>query len=119
MAGIKDKVSAGQDVMGIRLMGPDGSIKDHKMVSDLGEVTLTNEYLISKEFSNSNDFSQWIERQHADSGVSRMDLIIEYCQRRQIDIESISPLINRTLKERIRLEAEEARLMRPTGRLPL
>lgn len=119
MTGIRDKVAAGQDVLGIKLTGSDGNIKDHKMVSDLGEVTLTNEYLISKEFNNANDFSIWIERQHADSGVTRMDLIIEYCQRKQIDIESISPLINRTLKERIRLEAEEAKLMKPTGRLPL
>jgi hypothetical protein len=48
-----------------------------------------------------------------------MDLIIEYCQSRDIDIEAVAPLINKVLKERIRLEAEEARLMKPTGRLPL
>lgn len=118
MSGIKDRIAAGQDIMGIKLMGPDGSIKDHKLVSDEGEVTLTNEFMITREFSSSQEFSQWIEAEHAQTGIPRMDLIIDYCHSRDIDIESISPLINKVLKERIRREAEEARLMKPTGRLP-
>jgi hypothetical protein len=48
-----------------------------------------------------------------------MDIIIDYCQSRDIDIEAVAPLINKVLKERIRLEAEEAKLMKPKGRLPL
>ena len=119
MTGIKDRVAAGQDIMGLKLTGPGGEIKDHKMVSELGEVTLTNEYLISRQFTSANDFSTWVEDQHQQSGVPRMDIVIEYCQRRDIDIESVAPLINRVLKERIRFEAEQARFMQPTGRLPL
>lgn len=119
MSGIIDKIAAGQDVMGLKLLGPDGEIKDHKLVSSDGEVTLTNEFMITREFTSSNDFSTWIENEHQKSGIPRMDLIIEYCHSRDIDIESIAPLINRVLKERIRREAEDARLMQPTGRLPL
>jgi hypothetical protein len=119
MSGIKDRIAAGQDIMGIKLMGPDGTVKDHKLVSDEGEVTLTNEFMITRQFTSSNDFSLWVEKEHRDTGIPRMDLIIEYCQRRDIDIEAVAPLINKVLKERIRLEAEEARLMKPTGRLPL
>lgn len=119
MAGIKDKVSAGQDIMGLKLMGPDGQVKDNRLVDEESEVVLTNEFLISREFSSSHDFSTWVEGVHVKSNVPRMDIIIDYCQTRDIDIESISPLINRVLKEKIRLEAEEAKLMKPTGRLPL
>lgn len=119
MAGIRDKVAAGQDIMGIKLMGPDGAIKDNKLVSDEGEVTLTNEFMITREFSSANDFSVWIEKEHQETGIPRMDLIIEYCQGRDIDIEAVAPLINKVLRERIRKEAEDARLMKPTGRLPL
>ena len=119
MSGIKDRIAAGQDVMGIKLMGPDGEIKDHKLVSDEGEVTLTNEFMITRQFTSSNVFSIWIEKQHQLTGIPLMDIIIDYCQSRDIDIEAVASLINKVLKERIRIEAQEARLMKPTGRLPI
>ena len=75
MAGIKDKIQAGQDVMGLRLTGPDGTIKDHRLVGNEGEVKLTNEFMITKEFGNSNEFSQWVEKEHSTSGVARMDIV--------------------------------------------
>ena len=119
MAGIKDKVSAGQDIMGLKLMGPDGQLKDNRLVDEESEVVLTNEFLISREFTSSNDFSTWVDNYHTQTRIPRMDIIIDYCQSRDIDIESVAPLINRVLKEKIRVEAEEAKLMKPTGRLPL
>ena len=118
MGGINDKIQ-GQDILGIRLTGPNGEVKNNKLVSDMGEVTLTNEFLISREFSSANEFSQWIEEQNFITKIPRMDLIINYCQSKEIDIETVAPLINKVLKEKIRKEAEEARLMKPTGRLPL
>ena len=48
-----------------------------------------------------------------------MDIVIDYCQQKMIDIETVAPLINKVLKEKIRYEAEEANLMKKTGRLPL
>ena len=75
--------------------------------------------MITREFTCSNDFSIWVEKQHRDTGIPRMDLIIDYCQSRDIDIEAVGSLINKVLKERIRIEAQEARLMKPTGRLPI
>ena len=119
MAGIKDKVSAGQDIMGLKLMGPDGQVKDNRLVDEESEVVLTNEFLISREFTSSNDFSTWVDNYHVQTRIPRMDIIIDYCQSRDIDIESVAPLINRVLKEKIRVEAEEAKLMKPVGRLPL
>lgn len=118
MAGIRDNIN-GQDIMGIKLMGPAGELKDNRLISPDTEVILTNEFLISREFTSSNDFSTWVEEQHIKNNMPRMDIIIDYCQTRDIDIESISPLINRVLKERIRREAEDAKLLKPTGRLPL
>ena len=52
MAGIKDQVAAGQDIMGIKLTGPAGELKDNRLVGENGEVTHTNEYLISREFKS-------------------------------------------------------------------
>jgi len=119
MSGIRDRIAAGQDVLGLKLTGPDGEIKDHKLVSDEGEVSLTNEFMITRQFTSKDDFSIWIENQYQLTGIPRMDIIIDYCQSRDIDIEAVAPLINKVLKERIRIEAQEARLMKPTGRLPI
>lgn len=115
---INDKI-AGQDILGIKLTGPEGELKDNRLVGNGEEVVLTNEFLISREFANSNDFSKWIIAESETTRISCMDLIINYCHERDIDIETVAPLINRVLKERIRLEAEQARLMKPTGRLPI
>ena len=115
---IKDGVS-GQDVLGIKLTSKDGELVDNRLVSEGTEVVLTNEFLISREFSSANEFSVWVEQQHAQTGQTRMDIIIGYCSERDIDIEVVAPLINRVLKEQIRVEAENAHMMKPTGRLPL
>jgi hypothetical protein len=115
---IKDRVQ-GQDVLGLKLSGPGGDVKDSRMVADGDEVVLTNEFLISREFASAHDFSAWVMKEKSDTGIPCMDIIINYCHARDIDIETVAPLINRVLKERIRVEAEEAKLMKPTGRLPL
>jgi hypothetical protein len=115
---IKDKIQ-GQDIMGLRLTGPGGEVKDNRLVTDTDEVVLTNEFLISREFASAHDFSAWVQKENRENGVPCMDIIISYCQQRDIDIETVAPLINRVLKERIRVEAEDAHLMKPTGRLPL
>ena len=117
MSGINDKIK-GRSILGMVLTGPDGQVKVKKVVDDEGEK-LTNEYIITKEFSSANEFSIWVEKQHAELTVPRMDIIIQYCVDRDIDIESVAPLINRALKERIREEAEEANMMKKTARLPL
>lgn len=115
---IKDKIQ-GQDILGLKLTGSGGELKDHRLVSEGEEVTLTNEFLISREFSSAHDFSAWVQKENTEKKIPCMDIIINYCHDRDIDIETVAPLINRVLKERIRLEAEEAKLMKPTGRLPI
>jgi len=50
--------------------------------------------------------------------MTRMDIIIRYCEDRDIDIEVVAPLINKVLKERIREEAETANMMKRSPRLP-
>jgi hypothetical protein len=117
MAGINDKIK-GRSILGMVLTGPDGKVKVEKTVGDDGEA-VTSEFIITKEFATANDFSLWVEKQHAELRIPRMDLIIDYCTDRDIDIEVVAPLINRALKERIREEAENANMMKKTARLPL
>jgi SLT domain-containing protein len=48
-----------------------------------------------------------------------MDAVIQYCEEIDIEIESISKLINQSLKDKIQNEAEENNFMKPRGKLPL
>jgi hypothetical protein len=48
-----------------------------------------------------------------------MDAIIQYCGEVDIDVESISKLINQSLKDRVQLEAEEGNYFKKRGKLPL
>jgi hypothetical protein len=48
-----------------------------------------------------------------------MDAIIQYCSEVDIDVESISKLINQSLKERVQIEAEEGNYFKKRGKLPL
>jgi len=116
MGGVNDRVR-GQDHLGLVLTGPNGEVKVNKTVPEHGEP-LTSEFVITREFATANDFSIWVEKQHLESGLPRMEIIINYCDDKDIDIEVVAPLINRNLKEQIREEAEAANLMRKSARLP-
>ena len=48
-----------------------------------------------------------------------MDAIIDYCYHNSVDIENIGNLVTPSLKEKIQLEAEDANMMKPRGRLPV
>jgi hypothetical protein len=117
MSGINDRVQS-QSTLGLVLTGPSGEVKVNKNVDARGE-TLTNEFVITKEFNSANEFSAWVQAQARLDQIGCMDTIINYCTEKDIDIEAVAPLINQVLKERIRSEAEEANLMRRSARLPL
>lgn len=77
-------------------------------------------FLITGQFSSSNTFSLYIEERVAKEKISYMDAIIAYCEEQDIDIESIKPLVNKSLKQKIHVEAEEKNYFRnKKGKLPL
>lgn len=118
MSGINDKIRS-QTVVGLVLTDKDGNVKVNKTVDDFGGETLTDEFVITREFASANEFSLWVQKTAAESRRTCMDTIIDYCTERDIDIEAVSKLINKVLKEKIRDEAVEANLMKRTARLPL
>jgi len=75
-----------------------------KKVSDVAIIT-------KNQFSSASDFSQHIERLAARTGTPHMDCIIDFCQKEGIDIEVASKLVNKSLKAKIRTEAEDRNLM--------
>jgi hypothetical protein len=82
------------------------------------DYELTDSIIITKRFRSPNEFSLHIEERVVKEKIGYMDAVISYCEETDIDIESVSKLINQTLKDKIRLEAEENNFMRKGGRLP-
>lgn len=83
------------------------------------EYILTDSLIITKKFRSPNEFSLYIEERVLKERIGYMDAVIQYCEEIDIDIESISKLINQSLKDKIQNEAEENNFMKPRGKLPL
>jgi hypothetical protein len=83
------------------------------------EYILTDSLIITKKFRSPNEFSLHIEERVLREKIGYMDAVIQYCEEVDIDNESISKLINQSLKDKIQNEAEENNFMKRRGKLPL
>ena len=60
-------------------------------------------FLVTKEFQTSTEFSQFIEKSAFNAGTACMDMIVDYCIKKEIEIESISKFLTANLKAKIKL----------------
>ena len=72
----------------------------------------------------SKEFSLIIERLARDLRCSLMDAILEFCREKDLDPGTVGKLISKPLKEKIKAEAVNLRLLKnssaaPQGKLPL
>jgi len=82
------------------------------------KLLLTDSLVITKKFRSPNEFSLYIEEKVVREKIGYMGAVISYCTEIDIDIESISKLINQSLKDKIRVEAEEQNYIKKKARLP-
>ncbi len=70
---------------------------------------------------NSKKFALTIESMVKEKRISYMDAILKFCEENDIDPSSVGSLINKSLKEKIQLEAEKLNLIEKssTATLPL
>jgi hypothetical protein len=70
---------------------------------------------------NSKEFSLKIEDIVREKRISYMDAVIWYCDNNDIDTSTVAPMINKSLKEKIKIEAQEKNMVKfpKTGKLPL
>tara|TARA_S200002703_G_C3628648_1_gene193059 strand:+ start:276 stop:566 length:291 start_codon:yes stop_codon:yes gene_type:complete len=74
----------------------------------------TDVFLITKEFNTPTQFSQFIEEQAIYSDSSCMDILIDYCMKNEIEIESVGKLLSATLKCKLETEAKDLHLLKGT-----
>ena len=70
---------------------------------------------------NSKKFAMNIESIVKEKKIPYMDAVVKFCEDNDIDPATVDPLINKSLKEKIQLEAEKLNLIErsSTATLPL
>ena len=70
---------------------------------------------------NSKEFSLKIESIVKDKRITYMDAVIDYCNNNDIDLSSVNPMINKSLKEKIKSEAINLKMIKEKkgGTLPV
>jgi len=69
-------------------------------------------FIITKQFNTAEEFSTFIELQAAKGGHNYIECITDFCERNHIEIEAVPKLVTKTLKAKIRNEAEERKLIK-------
>jgi hypothetical protein len=77
--------------------------------------------LLREKFLCQNKFTQDIEHLVGNSDLNYIEAIISYCEENNIEFESVSKLISKPLKEKLKVEAMELNYLKKTtrSRLPL
>ena len=55
-------------------------------------------FLVTKEFHTSTEFSQFIEKMAFNTSSQCMDIVCDYCIKKEIEIESVSKFLTASLK---------------------
>ena len=76
---------------------------------------------LNKKFISKDKFAEDIEQLVLTTKMNYIDAIVQYCEDNEIEIESVSKLINKPLKEKLKYVATELNYMKKTskGKLPL
>ena len=79
---------------------------------EMTEKKVSDVFLITKEFHTSTEFSQYIEKMAYNTSSPCMDMVVDYCIKKEIEIESMSKYLTSSLKEKIKNEALDLNLLK-------
>ena len=77
------------------------------------------EKAIAKKFVTPQKFVMDIEKIVVDEELNYIDAIIHYCEINNIEVESVTKLISKPLKERLKWDAIRLNFMKKTSRAKL
>jgi hypothetical protein len=64
-------------------------------------------------------FSQEVEQIAYENSMNYIDAIIHYCETNEIELESVSKLISKPLKEKLKYDAQKLNYIKKTSRAKL
>ena len=89
-------------------------------ITVLGQMENELEKVLENKFFCPSRFAQEIESLvQKNEDMSYIDAIIHFCEKNNIDVESVPKLISKPLKEKIKYEAMELNFLKKTSRAKL
>ena len=95
------------------------------MLINLFDTTMPNSkdinQAINDKFISKEKFAEEVEALVLRTKMSYIDAMVEYCEKNEIELETVGKLVSKPLKEKIRYEAQELNYLKKTsrGKLPL
>ena len=83
------------------------------------EPTKELEQAIESKFLTPQKFAMEIEKIVAEDELNYIDAILHYCETNSLELESITKLISKPLKERLKWDATRLNFMKRTSRAKL
>jgi len=83
------------------------------------EPTKELEQAIESKFITPQKFALEIEKIVSQEELNYIDAIIHYCESNSIEIESVTKLVSKPLKEKLKYDAQELNFMKKTSRAKL
>ena len=83
------------------------------------EPTKELEQAIESKFLTPQKFAMEIEKIVAENELNYIDAILDYCEKNNLEVESITKLISKPLKERLKWDATRLNYMKRTSRAKL
>ena len=82
---------------------------------------MENEFtqVLGKKFMNPAKFAVEIEKLVKNEKLNYIDAIVLYCEENSIEIDSITKLISKPLKEKLKCDAQQLNFMKKTTRAKL
>jgi hypothetical protein len=74
---------------------------------------------LEDKFMTTAKFSQDVEKVAFENKMNYIDAIIFYCEKNEIELESVPKLISKPLKEKLKYDAQKLNYMRKTTRAKL
>ena len=76
---------------------------------------------LNKRFISKEKFAEDVESLVLKTHMNYIDAVVEYCEQQNIDIDTVSKLISKPLKEKIKCDAMHLNYLQKTthGKLPL
>jgi len=83
------------------------------------EPTKELEKAIASKFLTPSKFAIEIEKIVAEEGLNYIDAIVHYCDANSLEVDSITKLMSKPLKEKLKYDAQELNFMKKTSRAKL
>jgi len=77
------------------------------------------EKVIDSKFLSSSKFSMEIEKIVTEEKINYIDAIVHYCEINGIEVDSISKLVSKPLKEKLKWDATRLNFMKRTSKAKL